>query len=376
MLESDVEEQDLLADWAQTLYTERFRSDNVSTTSDTVPLLPTTHNILGREATSSEKRQTDDRYGTKRAADTYEVESDTSATSTEKQKLSSPKKAKLLKGRQFFNLGNFFFEATEHVRMVAHLKLSYADALSEHRELHELKLLNTLVCLEDAEFKYLPLWAGGCDDDSGGVFNEDVAIPDVSFATAGPSIHHGAGMHTVSECDTVSLNGIPRGIATPTSSVPSSEYRLVNHDETSTRGPSSNRTTAGYFSDKLDPDQVYAVDSISGSSVTGDDYSIIARSEGMDPDDEEEHARREIAAMERAEAVAEAEVARVAEEAQITATDDDDEEDYASLFGDDEGDDEVGEGYASDDTMKDDDDDDNDDNGDDNDDLTGEGELM
>lgn len=38
-------------------------------------------------------------------------------------------------------------------------------------------LIDTLVCLDEDEWKFLPLWAGGCDDGEGGVFDE-VDVPD------------------------------------------------------------------------------------------------------------------------------------------------------------------------------------------------------
>lgn len=39
-------------------------------------------------------------------------------------------------------------------------------------------LMDTLMCLTDDEWKYLPLWAGGCDDGTGGVFTE-VDVPNL-----------------------------------------------------------------------------------------------------------------------------------------------------------------------------------------------------
>lgn len=39
-------------------------------------------------------------------------------------------------------------------------------------------LTDTLMCLTDDEWKYLPLWAGGCDDGTGGVFDE-VDVPNL-----------------------------------------------------------------------------------------------------------------------------------------------------------------------------------------------------
>jgi len=38
--------------------------------------------------------------------------------------------------------------------------------------------ITTLLCLNDNEWKYLPLWAGGLDDGTGGVFNDGVEVPD------------------------------------------------------------------------------------------------------------------------------------------------------------------------------------------------------
>ena len=38
--------------------------------------------------------------------------------------------------------------------------------------------ISTLLCLNDNEWKYLPLWAGGLDDGTGGVFNDGVEVPD------------------------------------------------------------------------------------------------------------------------------------------------------------------------------------------------------
>lgn len=56
------------------------------------------------------------------------------------------------------------------------------------------ELVDTLVCLGDDELKFLPLWAGGNDDDTGGVFTDhDVPIVESGgFSTAGPSIHTGS----------------------------------------------------------------------------------------------------------------------------------------------------------------------------------------
>jgi hypothetical protein len=55
-------------------------------------------------------------------------------------------------------------------------------------------IVDTLVCLQEDEFKFLPLWAGGFDDGTGGVF-DDQSVPileEGGFSTAGPSVHLGS----------------------------------------------------------------------------------------------------------------------------------------------------------------------------------------
>lgn len=52
-------------------------------------------------------------------------------------------------------------------------------------------IVDTLVCLQEDEFKFQPLWAGGFDDGTGGVF-DDQSVPileEGGFSTAGPSVH-------------------------------------------------------------------------------------------------------------------------------------------------------------------------------------------
>ncbi|KAI4205735.1 MAG: hypothetical protein LQ350_000232 [Teloschistes chrysophthalmus] len=60
----------------------------------------------------------------------------------------------------------------------------------------------TLLSLNESEWRYLPLYAGGFDDGSGGTFNDDVPAADAGFSTAGPSIHT-AGSSASSDFDVV-----------------------------------------------------------------------------------------------------------------------------------------------------------------------------
>lgn len=56
------------------------------------------------------------------------------------------------------------------------------------------EITDTLTCLTYNEFQYLPLWAGGNDDETGGVFT-DLIIPSMDvngFSAPGPSVHTGS----------------------------------------------------------------------------------------------------------------------------------------------------------------------------------------
>jgi hypothetical protein len=59
------------------------------------------------------------------------------------------------------------------------------------------ELTDTLTCLTYNEFQYLPLWAGGNDDGTGGVFTE-LIIPsmDANGFSGGPAVHTGSGTST------------------------------------------------------------------------------------------------------------------------------------------------------------------------------------
>ncbi|KAF4987396.1 hypothetical protein FGRMN_10393 [Fusarium graminum] len=70
---------------------------------------------------------------------------------------------------------------------MAHITLSWSRNMIEpppHKSRH------LLLTLSENELKYLPLWCGGCDDGTGGVFEEP--IPETSMGANGP----GPGYHT------------------------------------------------------------------------------------------------------------------------------------------------------------------------------------
>ena len=68
-------------------------------------------------------------------------------------------------------------------------------------------LMDTLMCLDEGSWKYLPLWAGGNDDGTGGVFDETnvPALESGGFSAPGPSIHTGA---SIASSDTSSFSDV------------------------------------------------------------------------------------------------------------------------------------------------------------------------
>ena len=150
----------------------------------------------------------------------------------------------------FFDLKKFFKRAGGYMEAMADRMLGDGERITP--EPLSMDVINTLVCLSDNEFKFLPLWAGGNDDGTGGVFNDDLPISQVGFSTPGPGIHTGTSSHASSDFEFLSDNS-------------------ESHLNTST-------ATNGGFSDELQHHRVYAADSVMGSSL-GDDFSDVAMSE-------------------------------------------------------------------------------------------------
>ena len=89
---------------------------------------------------------------------------------------------------------NFCFEVNNFLNQVrAHILRLCSDMLESDESPLDLGLTDTLICLEETEWKYLPIWANGNDDGTGGVFDDEVPFADGGFSTAGPDVHNGSG---------------------------------------------------------------------------------------------------------------------------------------------------------------------------------------
>lgn len=92
-----------------------------------------------------------------------------------------------------FDLYKFFADVSEYVR-------TYSRRLVFPYHAYNIPLdaTSTLPCLGENQYKFLPLWAGGNDDKSGGVFT-DHNIPPMDtggFSAPGPAVHTGSGAST------------------------------------------------------------------------------------------------------------------------------------------------------------------------------------
>jgi hypothetical protein len=84
-----------------------------------------------------------------------------------------------------FSLPTFFTQVQRHIRSLCTTMLAKGE--------HDWSILcPTLLCLGDEEFKFLPLWAGGMDDGSGGVFEQEIPPAEKGPIGPGPSFHTGS----------------------------------------------------------------------------------------------------------------------------------------------------------------------------------------
>lgn len=86
-----------------------------------------------------------------------------------------------------FDLPKFLVQCRRYLGQITERMLAPPDAGRRVQTL-ELSLTNTLVCLKDSEWKLLPLWAGGNNDGSQGVYEPDVPPSHTGFSTAGPKV--------------------------------------------------------------------------------------------------------------------------------------------------------------------------------------------
>ncbi|KAJ5159423.1 uncharacterized protein N7482_006427 [Penicillium canariense] len=95
-----------------------------------------------------------------------------------------------------FDLTLFLTSVGTHVSRLSR-KLLYPYGIP----VSQLLATDTLCCLTDNQFRFLPLWAGGNDDGTGGVFTDhDIPVVETGgFSAPGPSVHTGSVSSTYTD---------------------------------------------------------------------------------------------------------------------------------------------------------------------------------
>ncbi|KAF7162592.1 hypothetical protein CNMCM6106_009462 [Aspergillus hiratsukae] len=162
-----------------------------------------------------------------------------------------------------FDLDTLFGQAQRYVN-------DYAMQMSTPRHSTMFyELTDTLTCLTDNEFKYLPLWAGGNDDGSGGVFTDDnmPLLETGGFSTPGPAIHTGSTASSVMSYSTIAPTEFE-------STVQNASHRATE----------SHRSDLMSIDTDLDPESGRNSDHLSSSWQSADDDTSVDLSSA---DDEE-----------------------------------------------------------------------------------------
>jgi hypothetical protein len=157
----------------------------------------------------------------------------------------------------FFNLESFLDQVQCLVRKVANGMLQNSD------ELDFTVLTDTLLCLTDEEWKFLPLWAGGNEDGSGGVFAPMIppAPAGAGPSGPGPSFHTGYSMASRSSTE-------------------------MDFDGTSTVGESANTSVAvqNGYSDHFDRRRVMSEDDFRSEAFSDDTEDYVGKGKEYDYD--------------------------------------------------------------------------------------------
>ncbi|KAJ5194555.1 uncharacterized protein N7498_007993 [Penicillium cinerascens] len=98
------------------------------------------------------------------------------------------------------NADDKIFDLHVFFAQVSHYVSNYARKLIYPYDAHAISLdaTDTLACLGDNQYQFLPLWAGGNDDETGGVFTDpDIPVMDIGgFSAPGPMVRTGSGAST------------------------------------------------------------------------------------------------------------------------------------------------------------------------------------
>ncbi|KAL4746925.1 hypothetical protein BDW72DRAFT_183870 [Aspergillus terricola var. indicus] len=146
-----------------------------------------------------------------------------------------------------FSIRLFLEQADYHRR--AFIKRMFPPARDEMSYV----IADTITSLTEQQHQFLPLWAGGCDDGTGGVYADPIPLAEVDgFSAPGPSIHTGSAApsaapsiasfleSTVHGASHKATEGIDSGVLSASSELPSetddasivgsSDFQAVDHE--------------------------------------------------------------------------------------------------------------------------------------------------
>ncbi|KAL3471142.1 hypothetical protein BJX99DRAFT_238139 [Aspergillus californicus] len=199
-------------------------------------------------------------------------------------------------GSRYFSLKIFIGEIRSFI------KATSRKMLATLRGEMKCDLTDTLVCLMDKETRYLPLWAGGCDDETGGVYVDQIPLAETDgFSAPGPSIHTGSTASSYEPSISV-LESTVHGASHRATESHESEVVSLNSefmsdaDNVSARGPATESAEFLRVDDEISlaldssaddvDDMNFDADSDSDDTVVGDDHGAISDFEDLSLDDD------------------------------------------------------------------------------------------
>ncbi|KAL5338286.1 hypothetical protein BJX70DRAFT_367167 [Aspergillus crustosus] len=127
-------------------------------------------------------------------------------------------------------------------------------------------ITDSITALNEREFRYLPLWAGGCDDGTGGVYTDQIPLADMNgFSAPGPSIHTGSAAPSTAPSVFSFAESTVHGASHRATEGFASEVVSLNSD-TMSEADNTGIVDTAYFQ-KIDDELSFALD----SSADGDD---------------------------------------------------------------------------------------------------------
>ncbi|KAK3294874.1 uncharacterized protein B0H64DRAFT_362504 [Chaetomium fimeti] len=171
------------------------------------------------------------------------------------------------------NLDNFYHQLSREVRLLGGQHLP-SHAQREDESANGIPLFlsdHLLLSLDERELAYLPIWADGLDDGSGGVFQAAIPPADMGPSEPGPAYHTG---YTIPS-GTLTTGTATASTVAPPSSIAPSDLDLADLTLGKTTGTGTGTSTSTSTSSRTD-DWVMATPTPTGTSSTAADHRSLA----------------------------------------------------------------------------------------------------